>query len=489
MAEYQIRRCDRHLTGGIHPETHKQLSTAEPCVFVETPTRLLFPIHFSGGGPGEALVRVGDPVAKGTPIIRCQSGIVHVASRAGTVLEVTDHAMAHPSSERSACIVIEPDGLDRQDYLSPMNWPFDAETLRERAIEAGILGLGGAGFPSFKKWSNRTQTLIINAAECEPYLTADDTLIRIDTHSMIRGACLLSRTLDIQTIVIGIEDNKPEALEAIECALKESRSDCFFDIVLLDTKYPSGSARQLVWLTLGIEVPTGSRSVEAGVIVHNPGTLAALSRAIDGKPITDRIITLTGESFTRPKNVIAPIGTPISHLIAATDTNPQSLHSVIIGGPMMGYRVTDFSAGITKTTNCLLAREVEVQPESPCIRCGACATACPVRLQPQQMVAALKGDALNRAIHEGLGDCIECAACNAVCPSNIPLAEWFRRGRFEMKERAREHQQASDARDRFEARNTRLERLAQEQEAKRAARKAKSADALNKARKAREEIS
>jgi electron transport complex protein RnfC len=242
-------------------------------------------------------------------------------------------------------------------------------------------------------------------------------------------------------------------------------------------------------LTLGIEVPTGSRSVESGVIVHNPGTLAALSRAIDGKPITDRIITLTGESLVRPKNVIAPIGTPIHHLLKTTGTNTKSLHSVIVGGPMMGYRLTDFSAGITKTTNCLLARNVEMQTETPCIRCGACATVCPVRLQPQQMVAALKGDALNLAIHEGLGDCIECAACNAICPSNIPLAEWFRRGRFEMNENAREHQQASDARERFEARNTRLERLAKEQEAKSAARKAKSADALNKARKAREESS
>ncbi len=487
MAEYRIRHCERQLEGGIHPETHKDLSTSAPCVFIDDPKRLVFPIHFSGGGPGESLVSIGDTVSQGTPIIKCRSGIIHVASRAGKVIDITDHAITHPSNDVSASIIIEPNGSKDQSYLEPLVWPFDADTLRDRAIEAGILGLGGAGFPSFKKWSDGTQTLIINAAECEPYLTADDTLMRIDTHSMIRGACMLSQTLAIKTIVIGIEDNKPEALEAIENALKESRSDCFFDIVLLDTKYPSGSARQLVWLTLGIEVPTGSRSVESGVIVHNPGTLAALSRAIDGKPITDRIVTLTGEALTTPKNVIAPIGTPISYLIEATNTNPASLASITVGGPMMGYPVTDFDAGITKTTNCLLAREVEIPPESPCIRCGACATVCPVRLQPQQMVFALKGGSLDRAIHEGLTDCIECAACNAVCPSHIPLAEWFRLGRFEAREQANEQRLATEARERFEARNRRLERIAQEQEAKRAARKAKTADALEKARRAREE--
>ncbi|MEC9076746.1 MAG: electron transport complex subunit RsxC [Pseudomonadota bacterium] len=487
MADYQIRRCERQLEGGIHLETHKGLSTTDSCVFVDDPKRLIFPIHFSGGGPGEALVTVGDAVSQGTPIIKCQSGITHFASRAGTVIDITDHAVMHPSAIKSASIIIEPNGLEDQNYLDPLAWPFDADTLRHRAFEAGILSLGGAGFPSFKNWSDGTQTLIINGAECEPYLTADDTLMRIDTNSMIRGACMLSQSLDIKTIIIGIEDNKPEALEAIESALKESRSDCYFDIVLLDTKYPSGSERHLVWLTLGIEVPTGSRAVESGVIVHNPGTLAALSHAIDGKPITDRIVTLTGEVLAAPQNIIVPIGAPISHLIEATDTNPESLTSITVGGPMMGYSVTNFTAGITKTTNCLLAREVDIKLESPCIRCGACATVCPVRLQPQQMVFALKGGSLDRAIHEGLTDCIECAACNAVCPSHIPLAEWFRLGRFEARDKANDQRLAAEARERFEARNMRLERIALEKEAKRTVRQAKTADALEKARKARKE--
>ena len=487
MADYQIRRCERQLEGGIHPETQKGLSTTDSCIFVGDPKCLVFPIHFSGGGPGEALVAVADTVSQGTPIIKCQSGITHVSSRAGKVIDITDHAITHPSVTKSASIIIEPNGLEDQNCLDPLVWPFDADTLRSRAIEAGILGLGGAGFPSFKKWSDGMQTLIINGAACEPYLTAEDTLMRIDTHSMIRGASVLSQSLDIKTIIIGIEDNKLEVLEAIESALKESCSDCFFDVVLLDTKYPSGSERHLVWLTLGIEVPTGSRAVESGVIVHNPGTLAALSRAIDGKPITDRIVTLTGEALAAPQNIIVPIGAPISHLIEATDTNPKSLTSITIGGPMMGYSVTNFTAGITKTTNRLLAREVYIPPESPCIRCGACATVCPVRLQPQQMVFALKGGSLDRAIHEGLTDCIECAACDAVCPSHIPLAEWFRLGRFEARDKANDQRRAAKARERFEARNMRLKRIGLEKEAKRAVRQAKTADALEKARKARKE--
>ena len=489
MADYQIRHCERKLEGGIYTETYKALSTAEPCSFVNTPTRLTFPIHFSGGGPGESIVSIGDQVAKRTPIIRCHSGIIHVASRAGIVVDITDHAMTHPSGERSSCIVIEPDGSDTQESLNPLSWPFDANTLRDRAIEAGVLGLSGASFPSLKRWVDGTTTLIINGAECEPYITADDTLMQIDTHSMIRGAYLLSQALDIKTIVIGIENNKPEALTAIEGVLKQYHSNCFFDIVLLDPKYPSGSERQLVWLTLGIEIPTGSRSVETGVIVHNPGTLIDLSRAIDGKSITDRLVTLTGQALARPRNVIAPIGTPITDLIEAAGTDPELLDSITVGGPMMGFAITDFAAGITKTTNCLLARSVELQPESPCIRCGACATVCPVRLQPQLMLFALKGGALNHAIHEGLTDCVECAACDTVCPSHIPLAEWFRLGWFQTKEISGKRLRSSEARERFETRNLRLKRIAAEQDLKRLTRKAKSSEALEKARKAREAAS
>lgn len=486
MAKYQIKICERQLEGGIYLEEFKYISKTEPCVFLETPAILSFPLNFSGGGAGDSLVQVGDRVSKGTPIIQCLTGIIHVASRSGVVTAIQDHPITHPSARNSKCITVETDGTDNQDYLPPLNWPFNAVTLRQRAIEAGILGLGGAGFPSLKKWGDGTQILIINAAECEPFLTADDTLMRIDSRSMIRGASILSQTLDIKKVIVGIEDNKPEALDAIKLAIAESQSSCSFDIVLLETKYPSGGERQLIWLALGIEVPSGSRSIENGILVHNPGTLAALSRAVDGKPVTDRVVTLTGDLIANPRNVIAPIGTPLLSLIKAAKTDPEQLDSVTIGGPMMGYSISEYSAGITKTTNCVLARTPTKQPEGPCIRCGACASVCPVALQPQQMIMALKGDSLGQALHEGLVDCIECAACNAVCPSHIPLAEWFQFGRFKQREKDLEKKLAVAARERFEKRNERLKRIAAEQEAKRTTRRDKGAEALIKARLSRE---
>lgn len=488
MAKYQVRRCDRQLEGGIHLEAFKYMSTIEACIFLKTPSILSFPLHFSGGGPGDPLVQVGDHVSQGTPIIQCSSGVIHAASRSGMVTAITDYPITHASIQTSKCIVIETAGNNIRDYLPPLDWPCEPSMIVQRAVEAGILGLGGAGFPSFKKWADGIQILIINAAECEPYLTADDTLIRIDAKSMIRGASILSQALEIPTIIIGIENNKPEALEAIETAIAESQFSCSFDIVLVENKYPSGGERQLVWLTTGVEVASGSQSIEAGILVHNPGTLTALSRAIDGKRLTDRIVTLTGDLITSPRNLIAPIGTPLLSLIRATMTDPEVLDSVTIGGPMVGYSISKYAAGITKTTNCLLARDLKRKVENPCIRCGACASVCPVALQPQQMIFALKGDSLDKALHEGLVDCIECAACNAVCPSNIPLAEWFQFGRFEQDKKDQEKNLASRARERFEKRNERLTRLAAEQEAKRKNRQGKATDALNKARQAREKI-
>ena len=486
MAKYQIKLCERQLEGGIYLEEFKYISNAEPCVLLETPAILSFPLNFSGGGPGDSLVQVGDRVSKGTPIIQCVSGVIHVASRSGVVTALQDHPITHPSTRDSKCILVETDGTDNQDYLPPLNWPFNTATLRQRAIEAGILGLGGAGFPNFKKWSDGTQILIINAAECEPYLTADDTLMRIDSRSMVRGASILSQTLDIKKVIIGIEDNKPEALDAIKLAIGESQSSCSFEIVLLETKYPSGGERQLIWLALGIEVPSGSRSIENGILVHSPGTLAALSRAVDGEPITDRVVTLTGDLIAHPRNVIAPIGTPLLSLIKAAKTDPEQLDSITIGGPMMGYSISEYSAGITKTTNCILARAPTKQAEGPCIRCGACAAVCPVALQPQQMILALRGDSLGQALHEGLVDCIECAACNVVCPSHIPLAEWFKLGQFKQHEKDLEKKLAIEARERFEKRNQRLARIEADQEAKRTTRRDKGAIALTKARQSRE---
>lgn len=486
MADCRVRRSQTQLIGGIHPDMHKAESTQLPAAPIATPDCLLFPIHFSGGGAGEALVSVGDRVAQGTPIIQTVSGLIHVASRAGQVVAIEPHPLAHPSQAASPCIQIQTDQEGEKLTLDPLQAP-DAAAIRERAMAAGIVGLGGAGFPSHRKWINGLHTLVINAAECEPYLTADDTLMRQDPHGVIRGASALARALGIKQIVIGIEDNKPNALSALQSAIEDVHASHDFEIVVVPTQYPSGGERQLIWLTLAIEVTSQQHPVDHGILVHNPGTLAALAQSLDGSPITDRIITVTGHGVATPQNLIVPIGTPVSVLLHHAGLDRSQNWQMTVGGPMMGFPLHSTDAPVLKTTDCILVRSPTQQPIEPCIRCGACAEVCPVQLQPQRLFQMLSQEAIGAAAHEGLADCIECAACNVVCPSHIPLASWFQSGRAQLREEAKQTLIADQARQRFEARQARMVRVAEEQERRRRERRGKSGDLLAKARQLREE--
>jgi len=484
MSECQLRQSTHPLVGGIHPETHKTESLKQQCMMLPTPPELIFPLHFSGGGPGHALVSVGDRVQQGTPIIQTESGIVHAASRAGVVTAISEHPLAHPSQGPSVCLFIRTDSAGPSLTL-PLRSSWTAEALRQRAMEAGILGLGGAGFPSHQKWGDTLHTLLINGAECEPYLTADDTLMQQDADAVIQGAVALAENLNLTRIVIGIEDNKPDALEQLKKAIAESSSSYLFEVVVVPTKYPSGGERQLIWLTLGLEIGSGRRPVDHGIVVHNPGTLAALAHSIDGNPLIERVVTVTGDAVPAPQNVIVPIGTPIRHILNHAGVDSYGDLQLTVGGPLMGFTVHATEAPVVKTTNCLLLRAPTQQPIEPCIRCGLCAEACPVQLQPQRLFQMVSHGALAAAGHEGLADCIECAACNAVCPSHIPLASWFQHGRYSLQEEAQQTAIADQARQRFEARQARLTRLAQEQEARRKARRTQNSDMLAKVRAAR----
>lgn len=482
MASVEVRRAAFTLPGGLTPDTHKERSTERPCRAIEWPDQLLFPVHFSGGGAGEVLVQVGERVFAGTPIIRTASGILHHSSASGLIHAIEDHPICHPAGNPSPCVVVTPDRGGCHTTMPALS-EITAESLSDRAAQAGIIGLGGAGFPSHQKWTEPLSVLLINGAECEPYLTADDMLMRISADHLIRGATALAQALDIPRVVLGIEDNKPEALEAIIQAAKSNPSDVHLECVVLETRYPSGGERQLTWLTLGIEVQSQHRPTDHGVLVHNPGTLVALSNAILGQPLTDRIVTVTGEALSEPRNWRVPIGTPVNHLLQACGFNFEPGHQVTLGGPMMGHPLNTVVGGITKTTNCLLVRRPKAAPQSPCIRCGECATACPVRLQPQLLWQALEGDQLQRALYEGLEDCILCGACNAVCPSAIPLAERFRVGRYEATQKARIEARAEVARIHFEARKVRLEQRAMTQQQQRAKRQRSGAELLEKARR------
>ena len=486
MAEYRLRQSHTALVGGIHPETHKAISLSRPCQSIPTPEHLLFPLHFSGGGAGEALVAVGDHVDQGTPIIRTESGLVHVASRSGWVVSCDPQPLAHPRHEPSPCIHIQTDPGGQAITLPPLQMA-DAETIRTRAMAAGIVGMGGAGFPSHQKWAASLTTLLINGAECEPYLTADDTIMRDQADAVIQGAATLATALGIAQIVIGIEDNKPEALAALQQAISEVEARQSFEIIVVPTKYPSGGERQLIWLTLELEISSRQHPIDQGILVHNPGTLAALHFSLQGQPITDRIITVTGEGVPRPQNFRVPIGTPIRELLIHAGLVQSTPYQVTVGGPMMGFELHSVDAPVIKTTNCILVREAVRQQIEPCIRCGACAEVCPVQLQPQRLYQMLSQDALGAADHEGLSDCIACAACNVVCPSNIPLASWFQHGRHQLREVAKQATIANQARQRFQAREARLTRVAADQERRRHERRSKSGDLLAKARQLREE--
>jgi electron transport complex protein RnfC len=381
------------------------------------------------------------------------------------VVAIAPHTVAHPSALAELSVIIEPDGEDR--WIERDGWneyrAHSRETLIERIHQFGVAGLGGAGFPTGAKLQgggNKIQTLIINAAECEPYITADDRLMQDCAAQIVEGIRILAHILQPREVLIGIEDNKPQAISMLRAVLAGSH-----DITLrvIPTKYPSGGAKQLTQILTGKQVPHGGRSSDIGVLMQNVGTAYAVKRAVvDGEPLTERVVTLTGESVSQPGNVWARLGTPVRHLLDQAGFCPTSEQMVIMGGPLMGFTLPWLDVPVVKITNCLLAPSVsemgEEQEEKGCIRCSACADACPADLLPQQLYWFSKGQQHDKAQAHNLADCIECGACAWVCPSSIPLVQYFRQEKAEIYAISLEDKRAAEAKARFEARQARLER-------------------------------
>ncbi|GAM65858.1 electron transport complex protein rnfC [Vibrio ishigakensis] len=309
--------------------------------------------------------------------------------------------------------------------------------------------------------------MIINAAECEPYITADDSLMREYAQEIIEGIEVLKHILKPKLAIIGIEDNKPEAIKALTAAGENH------DIVIrvVPTKYPSGASKQLIKLLTNKEIPSTGYSADIGMTMLNVGSAFAVKRAvIDGEPLIERVVTLTGKSVKSARNFWVPIGTPVEHLLQQGNFAPTKKQSVIMGGPMMGFTLPHTQVPVTKTTNCILApgkRELMFdQQEMACIRCGQCAEACPASLLPQQMFWYSKDNDLDKCEEYKIDDCIECGICAYVCPSSIPLVQYFRQSKAEIKIRTAEEQAAERAKVRFEQRKARLERDKREREAK-----------------------
>lgn len=474
------------IPGGIHPAEHKELSNRTPIQPAPLPKRLVLPLGQHIGAAAEPCVVVGQRVRKGEKIANA-NGVVSVplhAPTSGTIAFIGEQPYPHASGMLAPAIVIDSDGQDEWIELTP---PADYRSLEPSELlalirEAGINGLGGAGFPTAVKLTARpTQkihTLIINGTECEPYITADDLLMRERAVELVAGIEVLTHLIQPQQVLIGIEDNKPEAIAAVRAACVGHD----YQVQVFPTKYPSGGEKQLIQILTGVEVPSGGLPADIGMLCQNVGTCVAIHDAVLlGKPLISRITTLTGAALARPGNVEALIGTPVGELLAFAGLDQGALNRLVMGGPMMGFTLPSLDVPLIKTSNCLLASTaVELPPPPPampCIRCGECAEACPASLLPQQLHFFALGQEHEQLKAHNLFDCIECGACAYVCPSSIPLVQYYRVAKAEIRELEQKQLKAEHSKQRFEQRQERLRRVEEQKEAERKARAEKAARA------------
>lgn len=474
------------FSGGVHPSENKQQSTSRPIRMAGIPERLVLPLQQHIGEPAEVIVEVGERVLKGQKIADVTTGMgvpVH-ASTSGVIEAIELRPVPHPSGMSDWCVVLKPDGEDQWCQLEPVSdyHKLDREKVLDLIREAGIAGMGGAGFPTDIKLrpprDRKVETLILNGAECEPYITADDMTMREHATEVVNGLKVMAWILRPSRCVVGIEDNKPEAIAAMREAVKGTQ----IEIAVIPTKYPSGGEKQLVQILTGLEVPSGGIPADIGVMCQNVGTAVAVSRAIfEGKPLISRIVTVTGKAVRDPGNFEILVGTPVRYLLESGGLQTSQLNRLVLGGPMMGYTLTTDAIPLVKTSNCIIAATADElpapPPEQPCIRCGQCAEACPMELLPQQLFWYSKASEFEKAEHLNLFDCIECGACSYVCPSSIPLVQYYRYAKDEIRKQRAEQLKSDHARERFEARQARLEREQQEKELRRKERAKAAAEA------------
>ncbi len=434
----------KHLFfGGIHPKYNKEMSTKSHTLPRITPSQVVIPLQQHIGAPCKSLVAVGDHVLVGQKIGDGEGLCVPVhASVSGTVVAIEPRP--HTSGRLVEAIVIDNDfentPCPRQEDDRPLA-ELSSDEILSAIREAGLVGMGGAAFPgNVKALSSmgKIHTLIANACECEPYITADDCLLRTSPRQVLEGMTILRQVLQPERLVLAVEDNKAAAIEGLRAILPEY---CSIELAVLPTRYPQGAEKQLIQALTGREVPPGQLPVSVGCAVFNVSTFAAIYRAVRlGQPLTQRIVTVSGEAIAEPQNFMVPIGTSFHDLIRVAGGLHDRTERVISGGPMMGIAQSDLSVPVIKATNsvlCLMKDENGAAENPVCLRCGKCVSVCPMRLQPLYLYRFTNARRLGELKRLNVLDCIECGSCAFTCPGKLPLVETFRKGKQMVREAAK----------------------------------------------------
>jgi electron transport complex protein RnfC len=431
--------------GGIHPDPHKQATLGRPIEDLPAPREVRLPLVQHIGAPAVPLVKKGDLVRRGQKIAEAAEGGVPLhASISGKVKPIDRHP--HPTLVSAPAIVIaraEGEGMEPLDFPEDPEWrSLGPDVLLERIREAGIVGLGGAAFPTWRKLTlppgAKVDTLLVNGAECEPYLTSDYRLMLAEPEAIVEGALLMARVLGVRQVLIGVESDKLDAARTLQGAVhRTSPAGVNLRVDVVEARYPQGAERQLVAALTGRTVPPRALPSAVGVIVQNVATAAAVHDAVrHRRPLLDRIVTVTGPGVVQPRNVRAPLGTLLGELVAFCGGARDETTRIVVGGPMMGRAVPRFDLPLVKGMNGLLlltGRGPFEQGFGPCIHCARCVEACPLGLEPDQVSLRVEAGRPLESAPFGAEECYECGSCSYVCPAGRPLVQFMQVAKAAMR--------------------------------------------------------